>query len=498
MRVERFKAANTKDAMTAVKNKLGAEAVVLHSRSTMDGVEIIAAVDDPDRKKIDWPTVPDFPQKGKTSANIDRQSLQKMTANFAVGRDEENVAQPMYRRPGQTSLTMNGAALHGHNGNGHNGKMTNMTSTVDLAAQRVGNLGGGPEISTQLEKDTAQKTAEFAQALKEEISTIEESRQIWLQSEKRLDNLKRELADLKEVLLRQELTDLQERAEQLRQERAARKAELLTAPEDSKRKACFRKILIRLQERGVSQELAEAIIVELKNQTQELDLERAVDVQRLQERFAQVLMEMIPVSKNDETPSFSTKVVAMIGPAGAGKTSACVKLAVSNSLIQNKRVALILVSKAGSATAKHLSVLANVAQLPLVVVQTPDQLKAMLTAHIDKDLILVDFAHEQDMDVHGEYPFSEFISRMPAAEIHLVIPATESLQQLQKVLQEFAQEKYTHLLLTRLDEMKRIGALLDLLRIADKPLSYVCNGTVIPDHIEPASAAKLTKMILRG
>jgi len=498
MRVERFKAANTREAMTAVKKKLGAEAVVLHSRATLDGVEIIAAVDSSDQKEIAWPAVPAFPQKRSMSANISRTDMEKLTANIATGQDEAEALQPMSRRPEQTKPAVNAVALPSRNGNGNNGKIGDLSTPAELALQRNGGLGGAPEISARLEKDSAQKAADFAQALKEEISTIEESRQIWLQSEKRLDSLKRELADLKETLLRQELADLQDRAEKLRQERAARKAELITAPEDSKRRDYFKKILLRLQERGVSKELSETIVVELKNQTQELELDKEADMRRLQERFAQVLMEMIPVQKNDKPPSFSTKVIALIGPAGAGKTSACVKLAVSSALIQNKRVALVLVSKAGSATAKHLGLLANVAQLPLTVVQTHAQLKATVAAYNDKDLVLVDFAGEQETDGHRESSFSAFVSQMPATEVHLVMQATQSLQQCQTVLEQFAQEKYGYLVLTHLDEMQNIGMLLDLLQMVGKPLSYICNGTVIPDHIEPASATKLTKMILRG
>ncbi len=497
MRVERFKAANTREAMTAVKNKLGAEAVVLHTRATFDGVEIIAAVDNPEQKKIPWPTIPDFPQNGKMSANIDRQNASPLVGDFVVDKSEDKAVQPWYRRPAQTTQAGKGIACHSHHEDGRNGKIGAITSTVDLT-QRNSEQGSDPVLSAQLVRDPGQKAAEFAQALKEEISTIETSRQVWLQSEKRLDDLKRELAELKEVLLRQELADLQERAEKLRLERAARKAELLTAAEDKNRKAYFGKILVRLQERGVSPELAETIVVELKNQTQELDLGKEADVRRLQERFAQVLMNLIPVRKEDDPPSFSTKVIAMIGPAGAGKTSAGIKLAINSSLIQNKRVAMVLVSEAGSATARHLSLLANVAQLPLVIVQTPAQLKEIVAAHTDKDLILVDFARGQETDKQEEYSFSEFVAQIPGAEIHLVMPASQSLSESRQVLQEFAEEKYTHLLLTRLDQVKTMGTLLDLVRMAGKPLSYVCNGTVIPDHIEPASAAKLTRMILRG
>lgn len=45
MRVERFKASSMREAMGAIQNKLGEDAVILHSREIGDGIEIIAAVE---------------------------------------------------------------------------------------------------------------------------------------------------------------------------------------------------------------------------------------------------------------------------------------------------------------------------------------------------------------------------------------------------------------------------------------------------------------------
>lgn len=483
--------------MIAVKAKLGDDATILHTRNTLEGVEIIAAVDTVDKKAIHWPVIPNPKQKKENPAAADAMKAETFAAKMAaIAAEGDNFFQNTYQRPGRKKQLVESTSMHlKNNGNGFNGKIGDFETMVSL--QQEQNAPEDPMVAARFESDTGQKTAEFAQALNEEISTIEQSRQLWLQSEKRLDTLKRDLAELKEVLLRQELTELQEKTEKMRLEKAAKRAKLSGSSASASWEEIFSKVFVRLTGRGVSREIAEVIVARTKSQTQDLDLGLETDLQRLQERFAQVLMEMIPIGP-ESSPTFSAKVMAMIGPAQSGKTLTSVKLAVNSALLQNKRVALILVSNGGTETAKHLGILANVAQIPLVVVQTPDKLKSMINAHSDKDLILIDFALEKKKDTRDEKLYTEFLAQIPSVEVHLVLPACLELNRVRQILKEFSHEKYSHLLLTHLDEMNKVGSLLAMVRAVGKPLSYICNGTVIPDHIEPANAAKLTRMILRG
>ncbi len=490
MRVERFKAATLRGAMKAVKEKLGEDAVILHSKSTKDMIEIIAAVDEP--------------QKELQSIVPAKNQKEALTEVGTYGRELRTASAPKNKRiKRRPEIELAAVEDKQSNGNeGHNGY-----SRFPAKGHSPGNplfKSGDGAASNNVElveefETTVRRTEEFSKILHKEMSFMENQRQLWIQSQENLDKLRKEIAELRQSMLQQELATLKERAELVKKQKTSRK----TSPQPSKApnyEKFYQELTIHLEERGIPKSLIRTIIQNVRAEAaaRRLNLTIKSGMRGLKDLLSQEIMKMIPVSNLEGRIKNEQRVVALVGPPGAGKTVTGLKLAIKSSLIQSKNVVMILVSDSVSATANHLGLLAKAANLPLTVVETPEDLAAAIKSNSDKDMIVIDFAMKKGRAKSGISELHTFLKAASPSETHLVIPMTLQPDNAVKVANAFNIVDFNHIILSKIDKMQNLGGMLKLFHATGKPLSYMCNGTTIPDNIEPAAAEKPPRMILKG
>jgi len=79
---------------------------------------------------------------------------------------------------------------------------------------------------------------------------------------------------------------------------------------------------------------------------------------------------------------------------------------------------------------------------------------------------------------------------------HLVIPATTSAKNADRLFDRFADARPSRVVLTRLDEAESIGSLVSVLRERRAPLSYFGTGQNVPADLQRADAAALADWIM--
>lgn len=73
----------------------------------------------------------------------------------------------------------------------------------------------------------------------------------------------------------------------------------------------------------------------------------------------------------------------------------------------------------------------------------------------------------------------------------LVVSATTKGADLVQIVRQFEPFGYESVIVTKLDETGSVGNVISALADARKPVSYLCDGQVVPQDIAPASTLQL-------
>jgi flagellar biosynthesis protein FlhF len=194
------------------------------------------------------------------------------------------------------------------------------------------------------------------------------------------------------------------------------------------------------------------------------------------------------------------RVVALVGPTGVGKTTTVAKLAAGFRIEARRRVGLLTIDTFRIAAVQQLKAYAEIMDLPMEVVEKPNQMQPALDRLGDVDLVLIDTAGRSPRSDARIEQLVELLRSAQPDETHLVLSATSSISTIQSALCGFAPVRPTAALLTKLDESPCTAGVLSAIvatdRFAGVPLSYTTNGQQVPDDIATADPESLLSRLL--
>ena len=190
------------------------------------------------------------------------------------------------------------------------------------------------------------------------------------------------------------------------------------------------------------------------------------------------------------------RVIAVVGPAGAGKTTALVKLAFQLGLNQGKRVTFLSLDDARIGAAEQLRVCASVLGAKFVQADySGDSLQA-ITKVAEGELLLIDTPGLAAGEDTVRRNLADALSQIDELEIHLVLTATTRTADLRSAMQRWQVFRPEHLLITHMDDAENHGHVLALAAETGTPISHLSWGRQIPEDLEPASREKLIQLLL--
>ncbi len=193
--------------------------------------------------------------------------------------------------------------------------------------------------------------------------------------------------------------------------------------------------------------------------------------------------------------SAGPKVVALVGPTGAGKTTTIAKLAARFALQQKKKVALISLDTYRMGAWEQLESYGELMQVPVFLAADRNEFSRIIQEHQDKDVILVDTMGKSHRDLDYCKRLKQVLEAAPQVEIHLVQSATAQESVVSECFKQFAPLGIDRVLFTKLDEAVDFGLLFNCSVRYQIPFSYFTTGQSVPEDIEVAAQDKVIRLI---
>lgn len=217
----------------------------------------------------------------------------------------------------------------------------------------------------------------------------------------------------------------------------------------------------------------------------------------VREKAVEYLAGMLKVSggirlRKDE----STRLVALIGPTGVGKTTTVAKLAAGLKYNARLDTAFVTIDTFRLGAPEQLKKYAEIIDVPLKIVFKPEDMKSAIEALGDRQVVLIDTVGRSGKSRTDVEELRRFLCGDLPIERHLLLSATTKLSDMARILENFGEVGFDSVIVTKLDETESYGSVLSCLaRTKETPLSFVTTGQGVPEDIQVADPARMARLM---
>lgn len=250
---------------------------------------------------------------------------------------------------------------------------------------------------------------------------------------------------------------------------------------------------LTLIEADVDDEIARDLIAKLQQHASPGQL---TDTAATTSLLAALIEREIRCAEPITTKRGCRQVAMLVGPTGVGKTTTIAKLAGRFGVSHGLRVGLITVDTYRVAAVDQLRTYAEIIDLPMQVVTSPEELPAALAVFAEFDLVLIDTAGRSPHDDRRLDELKQLVEAANPDHVFLVLSLACGAKPLHSAAERFAAVRPTSLILTKLDEAAGCGAILSASRDIVLPVTYLTAGQEVPRDIEPSNPCRIARLIL--
>ncbi len=230
----------------------------------------------------------------------------------------------------------------------------------------------------------------------------------------------------------------------------------------------------RLQRMGLSAELSQAL------------LSKVAGVAEPRQAWRMLLAHLAHAIRTPKVEQLEEGgVIALVGPAGMGKTTTLAKLAARYVLKYGaQQVALVSMDSYRIGAQEQLKTLGRILGVSVTQVDPGQSLLQALTPLAKKRVVLVDTAGLPGNDPALRLQLESLASPRIKSKNYLVLAATSQNQVLKAAYHSYKRCGLSGCILTKLDEAASLGEVLGLAIGQHLPVAYVTDGPRIPDDLQ--------------
>lgn len=214
--------------------------------------------------------------------------------------------------------------------------------------------------------------------------------------------------------------------------------------------------------------------------------------------LAQCLRSEIPIDPPSRSWSTNRTTIAVVGPAGHGKSSAVAKLAGLAALHRGLRPRIIACLHPSTPPHSRLADYCDLMGWSYEQVDAPKLASAVASSVESCDWTAIDFPSVPLGDTESMEYWRSTLAEIEIVQTHLVLSATTSVLCASRLLDWYRALSPSHLLATHLDDGWGLGSWVPFLRSANLPLGFASLGPNIPDHLAECEPRLLAQWILHA
>jgi flagellar biosynthesis protein FlhF len=479
MNVKKYRAASTREALEQIKNDLGENALVLETKQVRTGgflgfgsgmqIEVSAAA---------------------PVSNGNSKTVRKTTAESHPDRilnlTDDTVAAPTGFKPANETAKNNlMAALSARAANSNGFEKEPLVSNNSPLETPVAGSAFAPKIEAVEISHEAPKVVHPKKDFPKQIMPGQET----AGENSAAHSPNRELE-----LLRAELREIKFSVNSFanRQKVNTWQTEVNLDLFDEIFESPFYETYMELTETGISAETARNIISEIIPHYRDKNIEPNDLAHTALFRAISASVEF----QNDTLQTGEPTVLAIIGATGVGKTTTIAKLAARAALKERRKVELVTLDTYRIAAVEQLKTYAEIIGAGCHVVRSVLELDAVLRRMPAESFVLIDTTGKNPHDLADQYELSDYLKQHAEIRKCLAVQATVNPTDAIAGIRKFEMYGADSLVLTKLDETLRPGALLEIIGESFLPVSYLCTGQRVPEDIQIATPETLTNRIL--
>jgi len=230
----------------------------------------------------------------------------------------------------------------------------------------------------------------------------------------------------------------------------------------------------RLQRMGLSAELSQAL------------LSKVAGVAEPRQAWRMLLAHLAHAIKTPKVePLEEGGVIALVGPAGMGKTTTLAKLAARYVLKYGaQQVALVSMDSFRIGAQEQLKTLGRILGVSVTQIDPGQSLLQAMEPLSKKRVVLIDTAGLPGNDPALRLQLESLAAPRIRAKNYLVLAATSQSQVLKAAYHSYKRCGLAGCILTKLDEAASLGEVLGLAIGQQLPVAYVADGPRIPDDLQ--------------
>jgi flagellar biosynthesis protein FlhF len=230
----------------------------------------------------------------------------------------------------------------------------------------------------------------------------------------------------------------------------------------------------RLQRMGMPADLAKGL------------LERVATIGDQRQAWRMLLAHLShSIQTPAQEPTEEGGVIALVGPAGMGKTTTLAKLAARYVLKYGaQHIALVSMDSYRIGAQEQIKTLGRILNVPVTLVDPGQSLTQALVPLARKRVVLIDTAGLRSNDEALRMQLEALASRGVNAKNYLVMAATSQGQVLKAAYHSYKRCGLAGCIITKTDEAVNLGEVLGLAINQRLPVAYLADGPRIPDDLQ--------------